>query len=67
MKQDKNMPKICAEKKLIFSAFGIRGLKYAKIESLKLLPKLYYDRSVVCLSRKRKKIEKALKIAGKHL
>lgn len=39
-------------------------LKYAKAESLKLLPRLYYDRAVVCLSRKRKKVEKALKVGG---
>ena len=57
----------------IFNSLGIRGhvtksihdviynLKYAKAESLKLLPKLYYDTGVVCLSRKRKKIEKALR------
>lgn len=42
-------------------------LKYAKAESLKLLPKLYYDRFVICLSRKRRKIERALKIVGKKL
>jgi hypothetical protein len=42
-------------------------LKYAKAESLKLLPRMYYDSGVVCLSRKRKKIEKTLKIAGKKL
>ena len=43
------------------------NLKYAKAESLKLLPKLYYDKVVVCLSRKRNKIERALRIAGKRL
>ncbi|MBI5147711.1 MAG: hypothetical protein HZA37_00980 [Parcubacteria group bacterium] len=37
-------------------------LKYAKTESLKLLPRLYYDKNIICLSRKRRKIEKALKI-----
>ncbi len=37
-------------------------LKYAKTESLKLLPKVYYHTGVVCLSRKRKKIEKALAV-----
>ncbi len=41
-------------------------LVYA-IKALKLLSKLYYNKSVICLSRKRIKIEKALKIAGKHL
>ena len=46
---------------------SVYQLKYAKAESLKLLPKLYYDTSVVCLSRKRAKIEKALKIAGEQL
>ena len=42
-------------------------LKYAKAESLKLLPKLYYNNGVICLSRKRLKIEKALKVEGKKL
>ena len=42
-------------------------LKYAKAESLKLLPKIYYNSGIVCLSRKRLKIEKALKIEGKKL
>jgi hypothetical protein len=46
---------------------SVYQLKYAKAESLKLFPKLYYNSSVVCLSRKRKKIEKALKIEGKRL
>ena len=34
------------------------NLKYAKNESLKVLPKMYYDGRVVCLKRKRLKIEK---------
>lgn len=61
----------------IFNLLGITGhitkngsihsLRYAKAESLKLLPKLYYNKSVICLSRKRRKIERALKIAGKKL
>lgn len=42
-------------------------LKYAKSESLILLPKLYYNPSVVCLSRKRIKVEKALLVEGKEL
>lgn len=58
----------------LFKAFKIKGhitkstndsayqLKYAKAESLKLLPKLYYHTDVVCLFRKRRKIEKALKV-----
>ena len=46
---------------------SVYRLKYAKTESLKLLPKLYYNADVVCLSRKRKKIEKALKIEGRKL
>ncbi|HUC01711.1 MAG TPA: hypothetical protein VMA75_02295 [Candidatus Paceibacterota bacterium] len=58
----------------IFRQIGIRGyltasgdtpmysLKYAKAESLKLLPKMYYNPEVVCLSRKREKIEKALAV-----
>ena len=63
----------------IFELVGIKGhftktgptpissLKYAKAESLQLLPKLYYNRDVVCLSRKREKIEKALAVEGKRL
>ena len=35
-------------------------LKYAKTESLILLKRMYYDKSVICLSRKRDKIDKAL-------
>jgi len=46
---------------------SVYQLKYAKAESLKLLPKIYYNNSVVCLSRKRLKIEKALKVEGKKL
>ncbi len=42
-------------------------LKYAKAESLKLLKKIYYNQKVICLSRKRLKIEKALGIVGKTL
>lgn len=37
-------------------------LRYAKADSLKIIKKMYYDSEVVCLRRKRKKIEKALKI-----
>ncbi len=41
---------------------SVYRLKFAKAESLKLLPKLYYNPRVVCLSRKRLKVEKALRI-----
>jgi len=44
---------------------SVYQLKYAKAESLKLFPKLYYDKEVVCLRRKRLKIEKAFKINNK--
>ncbi len=46
---------------------SVYQLKYAKAESLKLLPKIYYNKGVVCLSRKRLKIEKALRVEGKKL
>jgi hypothetical protein len=39
---------------------SVYQLKYAKSESLKILKNMYYSDSVICLSRKRKKIEKAL-------
>ena len=57
---------------VITRLFGVRGhitksklssiyqLKYAKRESLKLLPKLYYHSRVICLSRKRDKIERVV-------
>lgn len=60
-------------RKVINDLLGIRGhivknkkgtvlqLKYAKAESLKLLAKMYYNKDVTCLKRKRDKIEKALK------
>jgi len=66
-------------RKEIFQSIGIRGhvtmdgrhitqqLKYAKADSLKLLRKMYYTRNVVCLSRKRLKIEKMLAIVGERL
>ncbi len=46
---------------------SVYQLKYAKADSLKLLPKLYYDARVICLSRKRLKIERALGVEGKSL
>lgn len=41
-------------------------LKYAKKESMEIIKKMYYTPRVVCLSRKRIKIEKALKIEEKQ-
>ena len=41
-------------------------LKYAKKEALVIIKKMYYNPSVVCLSRKKLKIEKALKIEEKQ-
>jgi hypothetical protein len=35
-------------------------LKFAKKEALAIIKKMYYNRKVVCLSRKKEKIEKAL-------
>lgn len=42
-------------------------LKYAKGDSLKLLRKVYYGKSLLCLKRKRLKIERALRIIGEQL
>lgn len=44
---------------------SIYQLKYAKKESLRLLKKMYHPAGI-CLSRKRRKIEKALEINDKH-
>jgi hypothetical protein len=46
---------------------SVYQLKFAKAESLKLLPRLYYNPEVVCLSRKRIKIEDALAVNDRHL
>lgn len=40
-------------------------LKYAKSDSLKILKNMYYGDTVVCLARKRHKIEQALKVTKK--
>lgn len=39
-------------------------LRYAKKETLTLVAQLYYNQSVLCLSRKRVKIEKAIKLSA---
>src|SRR3989344_883003 len=41
-------------------------LKYAKKEAVEIIKKMYYNRKVICLSRKRVKIEKAFKIERKQ-
>ncbi|MEK7176231.1 MAG: hypothetical protein AAB704_00200 [Patescibacteria group bacterium] len=63
----------------IASTLGVRGhlnkdgrkiitqLKYAKKESLKILAKMYPSKEVICLSRKRLKIELILDIVGEKL
>jgi len=45
----------------------LQQLKYAKADSLKLLRKMYYSRSAMCLSRKRLKIVKMLDTVGEKL
>jgi hypothetical protein len=42
-------------------------LKYAKRESLHVLRYMYYAPSVICLRRKRLKIERMLRIVGESL
>jgi len=41
-------------------------LKYAKKEAVVVIKKMYYNPDVVCLSRKRKKIEKALEAESRQ-
>ena len=41
-------------------------LKYAKKEAIEIIKKMYYNQNVICLSRKRDKIQKALKIEEKQ-
>ena len=50
-------------KSKINSAFQ---LKYAKKEALVIIKKMYYNPNVICLSRKRVKIEKAIEIESKQ-
>lgn len=42
-------------------------LKYAKAEGAKILRKMYYNKDVICLERKRLKINKMLDIVGQQL
>lgn len=42
-------------------------LKYAKKEGLEILKKMFYSKDIICLSRKRLKIDKALDIVGEKL
>lgn len=44
----------------IVQSSGVGCLRFAKAESLKIIEKMYYSPTVVCLSRKRKKIKKTL-------
>ena len=41
---------------------GCYQLKYAKREAMEIISKMYYSSDVICLSRKRKKIEQTLKV-----
>jgi intein-encoded DNA endonuclease-like protein len=45
---------------------SIFQLKYAKREALEIIDKMYYTPRVTCLSRKKLKIQKALKIESKQ-
>jgi len=45
---------------------SIYNLRYAKKESLEIIKKMYYNPKVVCLTRKRIKIKKALNIEKKQ-
>ena len=45
---------------------SIYNLRYAKKETMEVIEKMYYNHSIICLSRKRIKIEKTLKIENKQ-
>lgn len=51
-----------SERKEIGKRAGFIQLKYAKKEALEIIKKMYYSPTVVCLSRKKIKIERALAI-----
>lgn len=46
---------------------SVYRIKYAKAGSLKLLAKMYYNKQVICLTRKRLKVERALAVASNKL
>ena len=46
---------------------GIYQLRFAKADTLKIVKKMYHQEQIVCLSRKRLKIERALGIIGERL
>ncbi len=48
------------------TAGSVYSLRYAKKEALAIIKKMYYNPKVVCLGRKREKIEKALEIERKQ-
>ncbi|MCC7160488.1 hypothetical protein IT399_02090 [Candidatus Nomurabacteria bacterium] len=56
----------------VFGHIGKNGknstfqLKYAKREAIQIIKKMYYNPSVVCLSRKRVKIKKALEVEAQQ-
>ncbi len=45
---------------------SVLQLKYAKREALEIISKMYYSPTVVCLSRKRTKVETALEVERKQ-
>lgn len=45
----------------------IHSIRYAKAEALQILKKMYPNQGLICLSRKRLKIEEALRIVGLSL
>src|SRR3989344_4096405 len=45
---------------------SIYNLRYAKKETMEVIEKMYYNHSIICLLRKRIKIEKTLKIENKQ-
>lgn len=45
---------------------SIYNLRYAKKEALVIIKKMYYNRKIACLSRKRTKIERALAVEKKQ-
>ncbi len=65
-------------RKSLFRSIGVRGhvadkrkggayqLRYAKGEGLEIISKMYYDTSVVCLSRKRLKVQDILLIESRQ-
>lgn len=58
----KTLKRLLSVSGTIVDSARCQNLRFAKVESSKIIKKMYYNPTVICLSRKRRKIQKTLKI-----